>query len=120
MPNTLLSTAGMTHFLSHAVSISSSERAMRTRGPSLSAGTSLSPSGAQKLTRQGLPNALPSSAAISSERLPCSTQNLRTLSSGDDSVSPFFIFGCAKNVGLKSMPSSPRRFANATHGSKYL
>ena len=36
--------------------------------------------------------------------LPCSTQYCRTVSSGDDSVRLSLTIGCAKKVGLKSMP----------------
>ena len=89
---------------------------MSLRGPRRSEGSSLRPSGIQKLMPQGLLSALPMYSAIFRHWMPCFTQNARIFLSGLASVKPFLTFACEKNVGLKSS-FTPVFFAHFTQGS---
>ncbi len=82
--------------------MSSSESLSSWRKYRRFAGLSLSPSGIQRLLKQVEPCTLPISAAMVRQLLAWRIQNSRTFLSGEDSDSPSFIMGCAKNEPLKS------------------
>ena len=120
MPKSVDSSVGTTALLSYLyLKILSSESAILRRGPRRSEGSSLQPSGIQKLIAAGLLSSRPKYSAILRHCMPCSIQNLRTFASGLESVSPSAARGCEKNVGLKSS-FTPVFFAHFTHGSKFF
>ena len=114
MPKSLDSIVGTHSFLLYLyLKILSYDSFRRLRGPKRSVGSSLKPSGTQKLTAQGVPSSLPKYSAILRHWMPCRIQKARTRGSSLASVRPS-ASGCEKNVGLKSMPR-PRFFANSIH-----